>query len=107
MGFSRSEAAGLRHHVAIRRVEGQGLAQDGDELVDKLLLLPLEQQEFDDLLVGQIDVLRGGVVLALIGHSGPSRFWARLLIDVSTMIDAANALLTSSQAFAVAFSVFM
>src|SRR5688572_15718296 len=41
--------------------------------------------------------------LLLIGHSGPSRFWARLLIDVSTMIDVANAARTSSQSFAVDF----
>jgi len=55
----------LGHHVAVRRVERQGLAQDVDEPVDQLLLLPLEQHHLHDLLVAEIDVLRRGLLLAL------------------------------------------
>ena len=35
------------------------------------------------------------------GQTGPSRFWARLEIWVSTMIELANAVRTSSQSFSV------
>src|SRR5437660_7385891 len=41
--------------------------------------------------------------LPLIGQSGPSRFWPRLLIDVSAMIDVAKAVRTSSHSLAVDF----
>src|SRR4051812_9800589 len=47
--------------------------------------------------------LAGVSSLPLIGQSVVSRFWARLLIAVSTMIDEANALRTSSHSLAVAF----
>ena len=98
VAVSLNSGAGL--DLVARRAEPTAKSGTSDALAQQVLRMVDEACAEAD--VAPHTVQRAGVSsLLLIGHSGPSRFCARLLMAVLIMIEAENAARTSFQSFSV------